>query len=252
LIITSYNWPSALRLVLESVSKQTVAPDYVLVADDGSGIGVQLVVCEWMKRFSYLRHVWQPDVAFRAARVRNLAALKTDADHLVFVDGDCLLPPTFIEKQRELIRPNTLVAGGRYLADSKQTERLLSAGVANGPALYSGAKFKSFSLGALRDLRPRNWRGVKTCNFAVMRRDFSNVGGFDESYVGWGREDTDLVVRLVNAGVTVRSGRFGACVYHLHHRVLDRSALRENERRLQKVMANSSITLPSKLTVVDL
>ena len=36
LIITTYNWPDALELVLESVKVQTILPDEVIIADDGS------------------------------------------------------------------------------------------------------------------------------------------------------------------------------------------------------------------------
>lgn len=238
--------------MLESVSKQTVAPDYVVVADDGSGVGSQVAVREWKGRLRYLTQVWQPDDAFRAARVRNLAALKTDADHLVFVDGDCLLPPTFVEKHRKLIRQNALVAGGRYLAGTQETQVLLGGMVDVDAELFNTAKFKSFTLGPLRDLRPRNWRAVRTCNFAVMRSEFLKVGGFDESYIGWGREDTDLVVRLINSGLTVRSGRFGACVYHLDHPVVDRSSLPENDQRLRRAMDNPAIISAVRTSVVGL
>ena len=37
LIITTYNWPEALRLSLMSAARQTQLPDEVIVADDGSG-----------------------------------------------------------------------------------------------------------------------------------------------------------------------------------------------------------------------
>lgn len=251
LIITSYNWPNAINLVLESVTKQTVAPDYVLVADDGSGFAVRDAVSALMGRLRSLRYVWQADTAFRAARVRNLAALKTDADHFVFIDGDCLLPPTFIERHRELIRPNTLVAGGRYLATEEETESLLRRQVVVKDSLFSGFKFKSLSLGPLRDLGPRNWGAVRTCNFGLMRSDFSFVGGFDESFIGWGKEDTDLVVRLLNAGLTIRSGRFGACVYHLNHPKAERACLPENDKRLRRVIDNSAIIQSMKTAVTD-
>ena len=36
LIISTYNWPEALSLCLESVLHQTVLPDEVIIADDGS------------------------------------------------------------------------------------------------------------------------------------------------------------------------------------------------------------------------
>jgi len=36
LIITTYNWPEALRVTLRSVLRQTRLPDEVVIADDGS------------------------------------------------------------------------------------------------------------------------------------------------------------------------------------------------------------------------
>lgn len=36
LLITTYNWPKALELVLYSVLHQHVKPDEVVIADDGS------------------------------------------------------------------------------------------------------------------------------------------------------------------------------------------------------------------------
>jgi GT2 family glycosyltransferase len=37
LIVTTYNWPAALDLTLRSVARQSMRPDEVIVADDGSG-----------------------------------------------------------------------------------------------------------------------------------------------------------------------------------------------------------------------
>ena len=36
LIITTYNWPESLFLVFESIKCQTILPDEVIIADDGS------------------------------------------------------------------------------------------------------------------------------------------------------------------------------------------------------------------------
>ena len=36
LVISTYNWPEALELVLKSVRTQIVYPDEVIIADDGS------------------------------------------------------------------------------------------------------------------------------------------------------------------------------------------------------------------------
>ena len=32
----------------------------------------------------------------------------------------------------------------------------------------------------------KNWKKVQTCNLSLYKVDFTNIGGFDESYIGWG------------------------------------------------------------------
>lgn len=44
LIISTYNWPRALYLCLDSVMQQTVMPSEIIIADDGSGIATRDVV----------------------------------------------------------------------------------------------------------------------------------------------------------------------------------------------------------------
>jgi GT2 family glycosyltransferase len=82
------------------------------------------------------------------------------------------------------------------------------------------------------------WRGANTCNLALWRKDFERVNGFDESYSGWGLEDSDLVVRLFHAGKQHKSARCAAPLFHLWHPENDRSRLDENRRRLDAVLAS--------------
>jgi predicted glycosyltransferase involved in capsule biosynthesis len=69
-----------------------------------------------------------------------------------------------------------------------------------------------------RESRRFSWRRIKSCNLAVWRSDLELVNGFDESFQGWGHEDSDLVVRLFNAGVMRKEGAFATEVYHLWHK----------------------------------
>jgi hypothetical protein len=89
-------------------------------------------------------------------------------------------------------------------------------------------------LGPLRRLRARAWRGARSCNIAAWRRDLETVDGFDAAFSGWGREDSDLFVRLINAGIRRKDGVFATGVLHLWHPEADRSHLPENERKLQE------------------
>ncbi len=89
---------------------------------------------------------------------------------------------------------------------------------------------------AFRKVSPRRWQGAKTCNLSAFRDDLLRVNGLDESYTGWGLEDSDLVVRLIRAGIINKSARFSAPVLHLWHKENDRSHLEENRLRLQQVL----------------
>lgn len=255
LIISTYNRPDALNWVLWSVSRQSVLPCAVLVVDDGSGLPTGRCIERWSKVLQCpLVHCWQADRGFRAARARNLALVRVDSEHVIWVDGDCMLPPNFVASHQRLAERARLVAGGRALLDSVATARVLSQSLDplhESPVdqdrlqgVFRSPKFRRLPLGPLRGLNGKAWHTVRTCNLSMMTEDIRAVGGFDESYEGWGREDSDLVVRMVHAGCRIRSGRFAACVAHLHHPEASRDRLSDNERRFQSVLQNPSRVLP--------
>jgi glycosyltransferase involved in cell wall biosynthesis len=102
LIITTYNRPDALDRVLLSTMQQQTKPDQVIIADDGSTDDTSQLIQSWRSRLP-LVHAWQPDQGFRAARARNLAIEQANAEHLILIDGDCLMPPNFVAAHRRLI-----------------------------------------------------------------------------------------------------------------------------------------------------
>lgn len=247
LLITTYNHPDFLGLVLETVARQSRVPDQIVVCDDGSSPETCALIREWANRLP-IRHAWQPDCEFRAARSRNLGVSKSDAEYVIMIDGDCLLPPNFVYNHIRLSEPGYLVAGGRMLLADLETRALLNEVTSIGSA-FRGWKFRSFPLGALRDLRPGAWKTVRTCNLGLYKKDLDAVGGFDESYVGWGREDSDFVIRLIHRGVKVRFGRFGTCVAHLHHCEGPRDQLSENDSRFNSGL-NDLAHIHPKLSVL--
>jgi len=250
-IVTSYRWPKALDLVLQSLALQRNQANQIIVADDGSSDSVRKVMRRWGGLLP-LRLVWEPDVAFRAARVRNLAISCAKCDHLIFTDGDCLLPPDFVREHQRLIQQNHIVAGGRYLLSSVVTRDLIEAGVISAIDTFDVLKFRKLPLGILRDLKGRAWQRVRTCNMGVMRSDILSVGGFDESFEGWGREDSDMVVRMLNNGMMIRSARFAACVAHLHHDEVSRDGLAENDERFSKILQDRVTIFPRKSCVLSI
>jgi hypothetical protein len=96
-------------------------------------------------------------------------------------------------------------------------------------------------LGPLRRIRQRVWQGARSCNLAIWRSDLDRVDGFDADYQGWGKEDSDIIVRLLHAGVRRKDGAFATGVLHLWHADADRSQLPENERKLAEVISGNRV-----------
>jgi GT2 family glycosyltransferase len=239
LVITTFNWPIALNLVLQSVSKQNLMPSQVIVVDDGSSANNRSVIASFDKNLP-IEIVWQDNRDFRAARARNLGLSRVKHEYVIFVDGDCLMPSNFIQQHLKLAQRRKIIAGSRFLINEKETQRLLQkADVKGSLHKFTNYKFKLLALGSLRDLNQKSWETVRSCNFSMYKDDILEIGGFDESYIGWGREDSDLVVRMLKNGATIRSGRFAACVAHLYHQELSRDQLSVNDvkfkQRLQSV-----------------
>ncbi len=255
-IITTYNRPDALAAVLAGYQAQSNAGFELIVADDGSTGDTRRVVDEFRARAAFpVSHVWHEDQGFRAAAIRNRALAATHADYIIFSDGDCVPLPCFVARHRQLAERGWFVAGNRVLLSARFTGRVLRDCMpihqwAPGSWLIAWAKrdinrwlpLVSLPAGAWRKSAPQRWEGVKTCNLAAWRDDLMRVNGLDETYSGWGLEDSDLVIRLLHAGVRHKSARFAAPVFHLWHADNDRSRLAANQHR-RDALLNSQRTV---------
>ena len=94
----------------------------------------------------------------------------------------------------------------------------------------------SVPLGPMRRFTGGAWKSIRSANLAIRRSDLARVDGFDAAFSGWGREDSDIVVRLMRIGVRRKDGRFATAVLHLWHPENDRSRLSENDRLLTDSM----------------
>ena len=237
IVITTYNRPDALTAVVEACFAQD-DPDFeIIIADDGSGHNTQQAVAALQARSPVpLRHVWQDDLGFRAARARNLGTLAARGDYIIFLDGDCVPQRNFISQHRKLAQAGYLVQGSRILLNEQATARVLAQHL-DLHALGAAEKLAWRRRGAFNKVMPLlltlpdlgrarhrfTWRRIKSCNLAIWRADLDLVNGFDESFLGWGHEDADLVVRLFNAGVMRKEGAYATEVFHLWHKENPRS-----------------------------
>jgi glycosyltransferase involved in cell wall biosynthesis len=254
-IVTTYNREDALDAVLRSLAGQS-DPDFeVIVADDGSGAATAAVVERWKGRVGRrLDHVWQEHHGFRLSESRNRGILASRGGYCVFLDGDCIVRSDFVAMHRRLAHPSWFVTGNRVLLSRELTTQVLREGLMPekwGMGQWLAERWRGginrlaalqrLPLGPLRRLRRDTWRGARSCNLAVWRSDLDRVDGFDADYSGWGREDSDIIVRLLRAGVRRKDGIFATGVLHLWHSAADRSNLGDNERKLDEIIAGERI-----------
>lgn len=254
-IVTTYNREDALAASLRSLRGQTDADFEVIVADDGSGPATAALI-ETVKSVIGHRvvHVWHEDKGFRAGEIRNRAVLAARGDYIVFLDGDCIVRPDFVAIHRRLAEQGCFVTGNRILLSRELTAQVLRDGLTPetwGCATWLGKRLGGgvnrlsallkLPLGPLRRLRAKQWKGARSANLAIWRGDLVTVDGYDADYAGWGKEDSDIIVRLLRAGVTRKDGSFATGVIHLWHAEADRSALPENERKLAEILDGDGV-----------
>lgn len=248
IIVTTYNAPSSLALVLKALGKQDSPKPYeVVVADDGSEQPTAELITELAELMPYtLIHAWHEDRGFRAAAARNHAVSKSSGDYLIFLDGDCIVRPDFLSRHARLAQSGYMMRGSRLMLSESYTAQLLRRqelppGERSWLRRRLSGEVESILpllyLPYFRYHRATNFRGIKSCNLGLWRRDFEKVNGFDETYVGWGREDHDLAVRLLRCGIKRKEGQSDVLVAHLWHEKSDRTGTDQNCLRLQRVLS---------------
>lgn len=254
-IVTTYNREDALDAVLRALAQQSDRNFEVIIADDGSRPDTARVVESWRVRLPLpLKHVRHEHRGFRGGEIRNRGIAASAGEICIFLDGDCLAASDFIAVHRRLHEPGWFVTGNRILLSPELTATILARGLE--PEKWRFAALLQqrlcgginrllptlrLPLGPLRKWNSATWEGAQTCNLAVARRDLDRIDGFDCDYTGWGLEDSDLVVRLLRAGVRRKDGRFATGVLHLWHPPNDRSQLPVNQVRLDEVIGGSRV-----------
>ena len=246
LIITTYNWPESLLLVLKSVEAQSILPDEVIIADDGSSRETNELIINFQKK-SHLNiiHSWQDDIGFRAARSRNKALIKSSGKYIILIDGDVILHPKFIQDHILNSEEGHFIQGFRVLLSENLTQKSLanknisfsffSFGIKNRKnAIHSSLLSKIFSN------EKNNLRGIKSCNMSFYLKDCLNINGFNNEFEGWGREDSEFIVRLMNSGVIRKNIRFSATQFHLWHNDNTRAAISQNNIILEDAISSKT------------
>ena len=225
-IIPTYQRPRNLLCTLASLDAQKGCPSFeVVVADDGSNDETYEIVRRHANQAAY-RVAWvsHPHEGFQAARCRNEGVLASTGEYLIFVDGDCIVPPQYVLGHWCRRREGIVLSGDVIRLSRQESDRvtvdMIRAGLSG--RLVSAREYwwlqwryaKSVVYHMIRHpKKPRLFSGASS----MHRSDYERVNGYDENYRGWGLEDDDLRERLMRQGVHVCRTPASLAPIHLWH-----------------------------------
>ncbi len=234
LILSTYNNPRSLQLCLDSVRQQKPGCDSICVADDGSGPDTAKVIDDFRTQNPNLnvRHIWHEDRGFEKGQILNKAILSSDAEYLVFIDGDVMIRSDFVSRHLELARQGWFSTGSLIRLDTQATASVTTKMVTDGTVFDRGWLRANRALGSpmvwlksaplpkgllsLLEIISPVRRSLCGANASVFRSDLMRINGYDET-IKYGGQDKELGERLKNAGLRGRHVRYTAVLVHLDH-----------------------------------
>lgn len=220
LIISTYNFPQALMLCLQSVKRQTVFPNEILIADDGSTEETRKLIKSIEKEMPCpIIHLWQEDDGFRKSRIMNRAFAASKGEYIVQIDGDIIMHRRFIEDHLRFAKPGCFINGSR----AKLTERFTKDVLHNPsfePSLWMNGVIRKENAIRIPLLAPLFMRRKHCigCNMSFWRKDIMAINGYDERIEGYGGEDVDIDARFTRLGLRRIHLKFCAIEYHIWHK----------------------------------
>lgn len=225
LIIATYDSPAALEKVVNSVSGQIRFPDEVIIAEDGKGEATASLIESFSGRAPFpVFHVRQEHIGFRAAKIRNKAIERSSGDYIILLDGDCIINRYFVTDHIALAERGHFIQGKRVHVNKSAVERFDHHHADSTASLVHMAVLRNISnvhhiirMPFFPVVKNRKLKGIKSCNMSFFREDVIAVNGFNEDFVKWGNEDSELACRLFRYGLTKKVHPFMAICFHLWH-----------------------------------
>lgn len=255
-IISTYNQPQWLALVLHSYNIQTESNFELIIADDGSDDSTKAVI-DAFKTASKLKviHVWQKDEGFQKTKILNKAVVASSSDYLIFTDGDCIARADFVETHLKLKRPNCALSGGYFKLTEKISQSITKEIIENQKCfvkqwLLAKGQPKTFKFNKLtRSKTKANLLNTLTptkatfdgMNVSCYKKDIIAVNGFDER-MKYGGEDREVGERMMNNGIKFLQVRYSTICVHLHHErpYKNLESERNNKKIRQETKRNKS------------
>lgn len=225
LIASTYNWPEALELLLLSVLNQTVFPNEVIIADDGSREDTKKLIEEFQQKFPIpLVHIWHEDNGFLKSKILNKAILACNYDYIIQIDGDIIMNKNFIKDHLSFAKTNQYSFGSRVsIKEQKLAELFKSKNINfNFFSTKIGKRFRAIRFPYFNLLISQNKEissKLRGCNIAYWKNDALRINGYNEDFVGWGGEDYEFALRLHQSGVCGKRIKHAAIAYHIYHKI---------------------------------
>lgn len=256
LFVSTYEMPKHLALVCAALARQSTNDFEVIFCDDGSGSETKDIVEQFRKSSSVpVHHVWQEHQGFRKCRILNEGLRRASGEVCIFLDGDCVPHRHYVRDHLERQEKGFYLAGRRVELGRKISDWLNPQKVAAGffdfprPRLIASA-WEGDSENLQRSiyvpwspvrkvLKMDRVVDLKGCNYSVPRSILMELNGFDEEYEGYGREDTDVEIRLQNCGLKIKSMKGVALQFHVWHP--RREFTPANDSRLEELKKSGRI-----------
>ena len=237
-IVAVYKDIEALNLIIQALKNQTYSDFEVIIVEDGNSIEMK----EYISTIKDLniKHTTQEDIGVRKASSQNNGLLAAEGEYLIFIDGDCIPFANFIEGHVALADEKTVLSGRRvnipiHLVEKIKQDYTLLLNIERNywkyifwafnkqiryrQGIYINPQSLLYKLISKRDVTT----SLLGCNFSCFKQDMLELNGFDESYGETAiPDDMDWEWRFQAAGLTLKSCKNVANMFHLDHKIHDR------------------------------
>lgn len=234
---------------LRSILDQSMPAEKIIVVSHENNTFTN---AELLRQFeNQIQLVTYPSDILNISFARNLGASYTETDNLIFMDDDVVLGDyNTIEKVDTILKHFDFCCGASRLWTPMNWGELVknTYPIEHIRRILQAISFCPCSVNRLSDHNIRAFHNYTYIgNFGALKRNvFEFVGGFDESYIGWVAEDTDLMMRLCYEKFSHHIlANDGIKVYHLSHPVNKEAHREQNRNLLKSKMQNLGIDFNS-------
>ncbi|HBK82937.1 MAG TPA: glycosyl transferase [Flavobacterium sp.] len=251
LVTPTYNWSEALELLLLSIKNQSILPNEVIIADDGSKEETTELIKKFQQDFPVpLIHIFHEDDGNQKPKIMNKAIAQAKYDYIIEIDGDIIMHKDFIKDHLVYAKKGFYLFGSRVNIQKSYLDTVFDKKIIHFSFFGRGIKKRTRTIrlplfmkfAKIHHNRSKKLRG---CNMSFWREDFIKVNGFNENLVGWGIDDSEMIQRLHNIGLKGKRLKHVAIAYHIYHQEQDKKNIEINNA-IEKETTEKRITFIEK------